>query len=60
MERVGEAVKVHGMFVHPNQLLFAVGQLSSIARVRAVVTRSADWDKLRLHVVLAGGAIVIS
>jgi len=51
--RVGEAVKVRGMFVHPNQVRFAIGQFPAIARVQAVVTRPADWDELTLRVVLA-------
>ena len=55
--RVGEAVKVRGMFVHPNQLRFAVGQLPAIARAQAVVTRQADRDELTLHVALADPAL---
>jgi phenylacetate-CoA ligase len=51
--RVGEAVKVRGIFVHPNQLLFAVGQVPGITRAQAVVTRSKNRDELNLSVELA-------
>ncbi len=37
--RSGEAVKVRGMFVHPNQLRFAVGQFAAIQAIQGVVTR---------------------
>ncbi len=42
--RAGEAVKVRGMFVHPNQLKLAASKFPAIARVQGVVTRP---DKLR-------------
>lgn len=51
--RVGDAVKVRGMFVHPNQLRFALSQLSGIAQAQAVVTRPQNRDELTLRVVLA-------
>ncbi len=51
--RVGDAVKVRGMFVHPNQLRFALGQVAGIARIQAVVTRPENRDELTLRVVLA-------
>lgn len=51
--RVGDAVKVRGMFVHPNQLRFALGQAPGIARAQAVVTRAADRDALVLRAVPA-------
>ncbi|NIO70745.1 MAG: AMP-binding protein [Anaerolineae bacterium] len=51
--RVGDAVKVRGMFVHPNQLRFALGQVAGIARAQAVVTRPENRDQLTLRVVLA-------
>ena len=37
--RSGEAVKVRGMFVHPNQLRFAVGQFAPIQAIQGIVTR---------------------
>jgi phenylacetate-CoA ligase len=54
--RVGDAVKVRGMFVHPNQLAFALSQVPGIARAQAVVTRPANRDELSLQVVLADEA----
>ena len=51
--RVGDAVKVRGMFVHPNQLRFALSQVAGIARAQAVVTRAEDRDQLTLRAVLA-------
>ncbi len=37
--RVGDAVKVRGMFVHPNQLKLVVSRFPEIARVQGIVTR---------------------
>lgn len=54
--RVGDAVKVRGMFVHPNQLRFALSQVPGIARAQAVVTRLKNRDQLILRVVLADEA----
>lgn len=51
--RVGEAVKVRGMFVHPNQIRFAVGNFPAVARVQAVVTRPENRDELVFQVELA-------
>jgi phenylacetate-CoA ligase len=51
--RVGDAVKVRGMFVHPNQLRFALGQVPGVARAQAVVRRPENRDELVLRVVLA-------
>ena len=48
--RVGDAVKVRGMFVHPNQLRFAVGQVQGVARFQAVVTRPENRDEFILRV----------
>lgn len=46
--RVGDAVKVRGMFVHPNQLRFAAGQVPGVAGVQAVITRQDNRDELVL------------
>lgn len=54
--RVGEAVKVRGMFVHPNQLRFALGQVSGVAAAQAVVTRQKHRDQFTLRVVRAAEA----
>jgi len=48
--RLGDAVKVRGMFVHPNQLRFAVGQVPGVARFQAVITRPENRDEFALHV----------
>jgi len=54
--RVGDAVKVRGMFVHPNQLGFALRQIPGIARAQAVITRAENRDEFSLRVVLADEA----
>ena len=55
--RVGDAVKVRGMFVHPNQLRFALAQVPGIARAQAVVTRPENRDQLTLRVVLSDESV---
>ncbi len=47
--RAGEAVKVRGMFVHPNQLKLVMGKFPTIARVQGIVTRP---DNVRDHFML--------
>ena len=51
--RVGDAVKVRGMFVHPNQLRFVASQVPGLVRLQAVVTRPENRDEFNLRVVLA-------
>ncbi len=51
--RVGDAVKVRGMFVHPNQLGFAVAQIPGVGRVQASVSRPEQRDIFLLQVVLS-------
>jgi phenylacetate-CoA ligase len=51
--RIGEAVKVRGMLVHPNQLRFSIGQVPGIAAVQAVVSRSEHRDSILIKVVLS-------
>lgn len=51
--RLGDAVKVRGMFVHPNQLGFALRQIPGVGRAQAVVTRRENRDQLALRVVQA-------
>jgi phenylacetate-CoA ligase len=53
--RSGEAVKVRGMFVHPNQLRFAAAQLPGVEQLQALVTRPGDTDFFTLRVRLADG-----
>ncbi len=50
--RSGEAAKVRGMFVHPNQLRFAVGQAAPGAAVQGVVRRPEDRDHFAVRVAL--------
>jgi phenylacetate-CoA ligase len=56
--RSGEAIKVRGMFVHPNQLRFAVGQVVAFSAVQGVVTRpeAKDFFTLRVALIEAGQA----
>jgi phenylacetate-CoA ligase len=49
--RSGEAVKVRGMFVHPNQLRFGVAQVLQAQAVQGVVTRPETRDHFLLRVV---------
>lgn len=49
--RVGDAVKVRGMFVHPNQLGFAAAQIPGVGRIQATVSRPEQRDILLLRVV---------
>lgn len=52
--RSGDAVKVRGMFVHPNQLRFAAGQVPGIIAIQGVVTRPALKDVFTLRVEVEG------
>jgi phenylacetate-CoA ligase len=56
--RVGAAVKVRGMFVHPHQAAEVVGALRpvGVSGGRFVVTRSGDRDVLTLEVLVEPGA----
>jgi phenylacetate-coenzyme A ligase PaaK-like adenylate-forming protein len=56
--RVGDAVKVKGMFVHASQLGEVVKRFPQVARWQAVVTRAAHQDQLRYLVELAAEAPV--
>lgn len=54
--RSGEAAKVKGMFVHPNQLRFAVAQVTAAAggaaRVQGEVSRPDDKDHLLIRIAM--------
>ncbi len=50
--RIGDAVKVRGMLVHPNQLRHSVGQVPDIVAFQAVISRSGHRDSLLIKVVL--------
>lgn len=47
--RRGEAVKVRGMFLHPNQLRFAAAQVPGVRALQAIITRP---DGVRDHLAL--------
>ncbi len=48
--RVGEAVKVRGLFIHPHDLDRAMARHPEVARYQAVVTRSGHHDELTVRV----------
>lgn len=54
--RRGEAVKVRGMFLHPNQLRFAAGQVPGVVTLQAVVSRPELRDQFDLQVVVEPNA----
>lgn len=51
--RSGEAVKVRGMFVHPNQVRFAVSQALPFRAVQGVITRPELRDIFLIKIVPA-------
>lgn len=53
--RSGDAAKVRGMFVHPNQLRFATAQIPGVERVQGVVTQPDNKDHFVINVELAAG-----
>lgn len=57
--RSGEAVKVRGMFLHPNQLRFVMAAFPQINNLVAVVTREKNRDVLTLQVCLADDHVVL-
>ncbi|MGC5020242.1 phenylacetate--CoA ligase family protein [Micromonospora sp. DT47] len=54
--RIGEAVKVRGMFLHPRQAADALAHEPGVRAYRFVVERAAHRDLLRCEVVPAAGA----
>jgi phenylacetate-CoA ligase len=54
--RVGEAVKVRGMFLHPRQARAALDGIGGVERFRLVVDRSEHRDHLRCEVMPREGA----
>ena len=56
--RVGESVKVKGMFVHPRELAAALGSDPAVARYQAVVTGDGQRDLFTVRVETAPGAVV--
>ena len=54
--RRGEAIKVRGMFLHPNQLRFAAAQVPGVRATQAVITRpDGARDHLALRVEMVEG-----
>jgi len=54
--RSGEAIKVRGMFLHPNQLKMAAMQFPQIKRLQAVITRLENSDVVTLKLELMDGS----
>jgi phenylacetate-CoA ligase len=54
--RSGDAIKVRGMFLHPNQLLGAAARFPQIEKLQAVITRPQNNDFVTLKVALREGA----
>jgi phenylacetate-CoA ligase len=54
--RVGDAVKVRGMFLHPRQMADFAKRFPEILRWQAVITRREHKDYLALQVTAAPGA----
>lgn len=55
--RVGDAVKVRGMFLHPHQLAEFLRRFPQIARGQALITRHEHRDFLKLLLVLQDEAV---
>ena len=53
--RIGDAVKVRGMFLHPRQVAEVVARFPEIRAHQAIVTRVEHRDELALRIVLAEG-----
>lgn len=56
--RVGDAVKVRGMFVHPAEVDQAIGRHREVARYQIVVTRAGHADDMLMRVEVQSGAAV--
>ena len=54
--RSGDAIKVRGMFLHPNQLNAARMVFPYIQRMQAIVTRPGNSDHVRVRVEVEAGA----
>lgn len=50
--RSGDAIKVRGMFLHPNQILAAMARLPQVKGAQAVITRAENRDVLTMRVEL--------
>ena len=54
--RSGDAIKVRGMFLHPNQLQYAVMQFPEIKDMQVAITRIKNRDVVTVNVELIEGA----
>jgi phenylacetate-CoA ligase len=54
--RIGDAVKVRGMFLHPRQANALLAQFPTVERFQFVITRADHIDHLTLRVKLAPDA----
>ena len=54
--RSGDAIKVRGMFLHPNQLQYAVMQFPEIKDIQVAITRIKNRDVVTVNVELIEGA----
>ena len=53
--RIGDAVKVRGMFLHPRQVADFMSRFDEVTRWQAVITREEHKDYLALHIVTNPG-----
>jgi phenylacetate-CoA ligase len=53
--RIGDAVKVKGMFLHPRQIDQVMARLAEVVRYRVTVDRPEHTDRVRCEVVADGG-----
>lgn len=53
--RSGDAIKVRGMFLHPNQLLAVQKTLPEVERLQAIITRPQNRDVVSIQVQLKPG-----
>jgi len=54
--RSGDAIKVRGMFLHPNQLAYAVMQFPEIKDIQVFITRPENRDVVTVNMELNQGA----
>ena len=54
--RSGDAIKVRGMFLHPNQLQYAVMHFPEIKDIQVIITRAGNRDVVTVNVELNEGA----
>jgi phenylacetate-CoA ligase len=54
--RVGEAVKVRGMFLHPRQVQSVMSEMAEVTAYTFIVEREEHRDRLRCELVPAAGA----